>query len=89
MWPVSAPARKAASISSTVVARSASIVRSTSEPVGVGTRTAMPFRRPSSSGMTSPTARAAPVLVGTRLMAAARARRRSLCGPSQRLWSAV
>ena len=44
MCPLSARARKAASISSTLVARSASIVRSTSEPVGVGTRTAMPLQ---------------------------------------------
>src|SRR3954470_6505498 len=32
---------------------------------------------------------AAPVEVGTMLMAAARARRRSLCGPSCRFWSWV
>jgi glyceraldehyde 3-phosphate dehydrogenase len=31
----------------------------------------------------------APVEVGTRFSAAARARRRSLCGPSSRFWSAV
>ena len=54
------------------------------EPVITGARTAMPFSRPSSSGRTRPTALAAPVEVGTRLAAAARARRRSLWGPSCR-----
>ncbi len=39
--------------------------------------------------MTSPSALAAPVEVGTRLIAAARARRRSEWGSSSRLWSAV
>src|SRR5215218_1707396 len=39
--------------------------------------------------MTRPIAFAAPVEVGTMLRAAARARRRSLCGPSCRFWSAV
>ena len=39
--------------------------------------------------MTRLTALAAPVEVGTMLMAAARARRRSLCGPSCRFWSWV
>jgi hypothetical protein len=38
---------------------------------------------------TSPVARAAPVEVGTMLMAAARARRRSLWGPSTSIWSPV
>ena len=70
----------AALISAAVVGRSASIVRSTIEPVGTGTRTAKPLRRPASSGITRPSAFAAPVDVGTRLTAAARARRMSLCG---------
>src|SRR5688572_29992634 len=39
--------------------------------------------------MTRPIALAAPVEVGTMLRAAARARRRSLCGPSCRFWSWV
>ena len=39
--------------------------------------------------MTSPMAFAAPVVAGTRLSAAARARRRSLCGASWSRWSAV
>ncbi len=39
--------------------------------------------------MTRPIALAAPVDAGTRLTAAARARRRSLCGASCSRWSAV
>ena len=48
------------------------------EPVTTGARTAKPFSLPSSSGRTRPTAFAAPVVVGIRLIAAARARRGSL-----------
>ena len=50
-----------------------------------------PCRRacPSSSGSTSPIALAAPVLVGIIDSAAARARRRSLCGRSRMCWSLV
>ena len=70
-------ARNASLTSSTLVSRSASNVRSTSEPVGTGARTAKPCSLPLSSGSTRPTAFAAPVEVGTRLIAAARARRRS------------
>jgi hypothetical protein len=87
--PLSARSRKAALIASALVARSTSTVRSTIDPVGTGARTAMPSRRPASSGITSPMALAAPVLVGTRFMAAARARRMSVCGPSRRFWSDV
>ena len=47
----------------------------------------MPFSLPSSSGITRPIALAAPVEVGIRFTAAARARRRSLCGASCRRWS--
>ena len=64
-------------------------VRSVSEPVGVGTRTARPSNLPLSSGRTRATAWAAPVLVGIMLSAAARARRRSLCGASRTRWSPV
>ena len=49
----------------------------------------MPSTLPFSSGMTTPIARAAPVEVGIRLIAAARARRRSLCGRSRICWSFV
>ena len=64
-------------------------LRSTTETFGVGTRIANPSRRPFSSGSTSPTAEAAPVVVGIIESAAARARRRSLCGRSSRFWSLV
>ncbi len=52
-------------------------VKSVNEPVMVGTRRAIPSNNPLSSGMVSVVAMAAPVLVGTILWAAARARRRS------------
>ena len=58
-------------------------------PSGVGTRVAKPSSLPLSSGSTSETARAAPVVVGIMDMAAARARRRSLCGRSRIFWSFV
>ncbi len=45
--------------------------------------------RPATSGSTSPVALAAPVVVGIIDMAAARARRRSLCGRSRICWSFV
>ena len=64
-------------------------VKSVIEPVGTGTRRAVPSRRPSIDCMTRLVARAAPVEVGMMLMAAARARRRSLCGPSTSDWSPV
>ena len=51
---------------------------------GVGTRIANPSSRPFRSGSTSPTATAAPVVVGIMDNPAARARRRSLCGRSRR-----
>ena len=50
---------------------------------------AKPSSLPLSSGSTSPTAVAAPVVVGIIESAAARARRRSLCGRSSRFWSFV
>ncbi len=54
------------------------------DTVEVGTRNDMPPKRPWSSGMTRPTARAAPVSAGTMLSAAARASRRSLAATSSR-----
>ena len=74
----------AAFTASPVVFFSTMALRSTSETFGVGTRMAMPSNFPFSSGITSPTALAAPVLVGIIDTAAARARRRSLCGRSSR-----
>src|SRR6202043_645246 len=66
-----------------------STVRSTTDPVGTGARTANPCSLPLSAGITTPIAFAAPVEAGIRLIAAARARRRSLCGRSCRRWSEV
>ena len=57
--------------------------------VATGARTEMPSTFPWSSGRTSPIAFAAPVDVGIRFTAAARARRRSLCGKSRITWSFV
>ena len=56
---------------------------------GTGARTANPWSLPLSSGITSPIALAAPVEAGIRLIAAARARRRSRWGMSCSRWSAV
>ncbi len=52
--------------------------KSTTETVAVGTRRARPSSLPARSGITSPSARAAPVVVGMMFAAAARARRKSL-----------
>ena len=57
-------------------------LKSVIEPVGTGTRSDVPSSLPFIDSSTSDVARAAPVLVGTMLIAAPRARRRSLCGPS-------
>ena len=57
--------------------------------MATGARTAIPSTLPCSSGRTRPIAFAAPVDVGMRLIAAARARRRSLCGKSRITWSFV
>src|SRR4026207_2011972 len=80
---------KARFTSSAVVSVSKSITTSTSETFGVGTRTEIPSNFPFSSGNTSATAFAAPVDVGIIDNAAARARRRSLCGRSSSCWSLV
>ena len=61
----------------------------TSETFGVGMRIAVPSSLPFSSGITRPTARAAPVEVGIAETAAARARCRSLCSVSTVFWSPV
>lgn len=65
------------------------MTRSTTDTLGVGTRSAMPLSLPLSLGSTSATALAAPVVVGTMLSAAARARRRSRWLASSRRWSPV
>ena len=54
-----------------------------------GTRKAKPSSFPFISGITSPTARAAPVEVGMMFAAAERARRRSEWGASRMRWSLV
>ena len=87
--PLSAAAFIAALTSSFVTSRSSSAVRSTTEPSGDGMRIEKPSSLPLSSGSTSPIALAAPVEVGMIDSAAARARRRSLCGKSRMRWSFV
>src|SRR5581483_11575520 len=92
MMPLSGPfaaAEKAAFTSGAVAGLFRIAARSTSETFGVGTRTEMPSSLPFNSGSTSPTATAAPVVVGIIESAAARARRRSLCGRSSSCWSFV
>jgi hypothetical protein len=83
MAPVEA-SLSAAFTSCALVFLSTTATRSTTDTFGVGTRIAKPSSLPFSSGSTSPTALAAPVLVGIMESAAARARRRSLCGRSSR-----
>ena len=79
----------AALMASTVVPLERLTVRSTSDTSGTGTRSAMPWNLPLSSGRTRATALAAPVVVGMIACDAARARRRSLWGPSRTTWSLV
>ena len=87
--PSSAAAANAAFTSSTVTSRETVTTRSVTEPSGTGTRIAMPSSLPFRCGSTRPVAFAAPVVVGMMFTAAARARRRSLCGRSRMLWSFV
>src|SRR5512135_1714606 len=70
---------KALLTSSFVVVLETITTRSTSETLGVGTLMARPSSFPFISGITSPIALAAPVVVGIIDMAAARALRKSLC----------
>ena len=71
-------------ISSAVTGFSKTVTNSVNEPVGTGTRCAAPSNFPFNSGITNPIALAAPVVLGTMLTAAARARRKSPfgCGAS-------
>src|SRR3990172_3517912 len=81
--PFRAPAaasRNASLMTSGVVGFSSSATRSMTDTFAVGTRIAIPSSFPLSFGKTSPTAVAAPVVVGVMLTAAARRGRRSLCG---------
>ena len=80
--PLSLPlaARTMASLIWRTVVRFLAVnVRSTSDTLAVGTRSAVPSSLPASAGSTRPTARAAPVEVGMMLSAAARARCKSSC----------
>merc|ERR1719451_53396 len=70
-------------MSSYVVSTASLHVRSTTDTSGVGTRKAMPVRRPLSAGSTLPTALAAPVADGMMFWPAPRPPRQSLPeGPS-------
>ncbi len=92
MIPASGPAAAAAYAPLTSAAETSRpnvTTRSVTEPVGTGARTEMPSTFPCRCGSTRPIAFAAPVDVGMRLIAAARARRKSLCGRSRMLWSFV
>src|SRR6059058_1373179 len=84
-----AASSNAALTSCAVVVLPSCTVRSTTETSRMGTRNEIPANLPASSGSTSATALFAPVEVGMMLSAAARARRRSLCGRSWSFWSAV
>merc|ERR1719261_828268 len=84
-----AASRKASLISSAVHFFSTWMHMSTTETLGVGTRSAMPLSLPLSWGRTSATALAAHVEVGTMLSAAARARRGSRWDASRMRWSPV
>lgn len=75
--PFSEASLNAALTSLAVTCAFTSHTKSTSETVGVGTRTDRPFNLPCKSGITSPIAFAAPVEVGIILRVAARALRRS------------
>src|SRR5579863_8054989 len=92
-YPLSGPASEAffsaALTSSLLVFFSTQTTMSTTETFGVGTRMENPSILPPSSGSTNFSALAAPVLVGIILIAAARARRKSLCGKSRMTWSLV
>mmetsp|Transcript_29550 Transcript_29550/g.96569 ORF Transcript_29550/g.96569 Transcript_29550/m.96569 type:complete len:235 (-) Transcript_29550:177-881(-) len=88
----SAAALTTALISSYVAGLARRTVRSTTDTSGVGTRNAMPVSLPFSSGITLPTALAAPVDAGMMFCPAQRPARQSLPpreGPSTVSWLAV
>ena len=87
--PLLAALAYAALISATVASRLSRALKSVTEPVATGTRNEEPSSLPFIDSRTSDVDRAAPVLVGMMLIAAARARRASLCGPSTNIWSPV
>ena len=77
--------------SSSLISKFSSVkkVKSSSETVGVGTLIAIPSSLPLSSGITSPTAVAAPVLVGIIESAADLALNKSEWLMSNKIWSLV
>src|SRR5438132_7212129 len=75
--------------SSVLVRRPTRQTMSAIDPTGTGARIATPSNLPWYSGSALMVAFAAPVLAGTRLVAAARPRRRSLLGRSTSAWLAV
>merc|ERR1719192_105928 len=80
----------AATMSSYLAPFSKRHVKSTTDTSGVGTRKAMPVNLPFNSGITLPTALAAPVEEGMMFWAAPRPPRQSLPeGPSTVFWVAV
>ena len=74
--------RNAALTASAEASTLSSALKSVIDPVGTGTRSAVPSSLPFIASITRLVARAAPVDVGTMLIAAPRARRRSEWGPS-------
>merc|ERR1719392_514798 len=77
-------------ISSILAPFSMRAVRSTTDTSGVGTRKAIPVSFPFNSGITLPTAFAAPVAAGMMFCAAPRPPRQSFpLGPSTVFWVAV
>lgn len=92
MMPFNSPSEaslRALFTSSAEAATLSSQTRSTIETVGVGTLIDIPLSFPSNSGITTPIAFAAPVDVGIRFNAPARALLMSLCDVSMILWSFV
>src|SRR5256886_2638329 len=79
---LAAASRKASLMVSADTGSRVMTARATRDTFGVGTRSAIPWNLPFSSGMTSAIALAAPVVVGITESAAARARRKSLWGAS-------
>src|SRR5207237_899394 len=85
--PAMGPAAAAANASLTsaaVASRPSTTARSVSDPSSIGTRTATPSSFPATAGMTTPVARAAPVVVVKMTTASARTRCREqyLPGPA-------
>ena len=87
--PSAAAALNASFTSAAVASLFSTPVKSVIEPTGNGTRSDWPSSLPFIDASTRLVARAAPVEDGTMLTPAARARRRSLWGPSTSIWSPV